>query len=60
MSQLSKLLIELDDKHDARGARLERQMEHLMDIFQGGLAFEREKFEFEKQKIAEQCANSST
>ena len=57
--RLSKLIIELDDKHDARGARLKKQMEHLVNISQDRLAFEREKFEFEKKKFAEQHDNSS-
>ena len=35
-------------------------MECLVDISQDILAFEREKFEFEKQKLAEQRTNSST
>ena len=40
VSQLSKLIIELDDKYDARGARLEKQMECLVNISQDRLAFE--------------------
>ena len=40
VSQLSKLIIELDDKYDARGARLEKQMERLVNISQDRLAFE--------------------
>ena len=51
VSQLSKLIIELDDKYDARGARLEKQMEHLVNISQDRLAFEREKFEYEKKML---------
>ena len=60
VSQLSKLLIELDDKHHTRGARLERQMECLVDISQDRVTSERENFDFEKQKFAEQHANLST
>ena len=59
VSQLSKLIIELDDKYDARGARLEKQMERLVNISQDRLAFEREKFEYEKKKIADQHYNSA-
>ena len=51
VSQLSKLIIELDDKYDARGARLEKQMERLVNISQVRLAFEREKFEYEKKNL---------
>ena len=60
VGHLSKLIIELDDKHNARGAKLEKQMERLVNISQDRLAFEQEKFEFEKQKFAEQRANSLT